>query len=132
MHVLILCEISVQDSKEAASIDIDPHSAQLYITTFCFNDYNQKHLYNIFNIRKWMQIFFFFFWLTVTAMKTNPGTEEWALRGKEVEKELTKQPRMYQKKRPYLFIYLFIRSQSVCMADVTFLLSLVIETAKGS
>lgn len=47
-----------------------------YITTFCFNDYNQKHLYNIFNIRKWMQIFFFFFWLTVTAMKTNRGTEE--------------------------------------------------------
>ena len=51
---------------------------------------------------------FNFFWLTETAMKTNWGTEKWVLRGDEVEKELyageTKQPAMYQKKRPCLLI----------------------------
>ena len=35
---------------------------QHYITTFCFNEYNQKHLYNIFNVRKWMQKLYFFGW----------------------------------------------------------------------
>lgn len=35
-----------------------------------------------------MQIFFNCFWLTVTAMKINRGTEKWVLRVDEVEKEL--------------------------------------------
>lgn len=46
--------------------------------------------------------FLFFFWLTVSAMKTNQGTEKWVRCVDEVEKEMhmdgTKQQVMYQKK----------------------------------
>lgn len=46
--------------------------------------------------------FFFSFWLTVSAMKTNRGTEKWVRCVDEVEKEMhmdgTKQQVMYQKK----------------------------------
>lgn len=46
--------------------------------------------------------FLFFFWLTVSAMKTNRETEKWVRCVDEVEKEMhmdgTKQQVMYQKK----------------------------------
>lgn len=86
-------------------------------------------MYNIFNIRKWMQVFFFFLSVCVFLADSNRYEKKLRnreVRGDEVEKQLyiggTEQLGLYQKKRPCLLI----RFQRVCVANKTFCSSLAI------